>query len=136
MKKLLIVATLLLFAGFTYGQSLKKGCIVGVHHITITLKDGATMDQFLAAFESWAAEASKLMKGWNAYLVKGNKGAHANEYGLVWYIDSKEAHDRYLNKDNSWTEEGNSLVGKIQPYLDELEKYGTWTSEFTDWMFL
>ncbi len=135
MKKLIIAAAIILLAGVAFGQTLKKGVILGVHHMTITLKTDVTMDQFLDAFkEKWIPEAEEIFDGWKPFLVKGNKGERVNEYGLVWYIESVSAHDKIYNSDGSFTDEVTAKWGKMQSINDELEKLGTWTYKFTDWV--
>ena len=134
MKKLIFAAALILLAGVAYGQHLQKGVILGVHNVTITLKPDVTMDQFLDAWKKNISEAEKMFDGWKGFLVKGNKGENVNEYGLVWYIESVEAYNKYYKKDESETEEMVILRDKFQPELDELERWGTWTSKYTDWV--
>ena len=84
MRKLFVITALLLFAGIAFGQTLNKGSMIGVHPMTITLESGVTMDQFLDFFTNkWIPEVEKLFDGWKGIIVKGNKGEHVNEYGLV-----------------------------------------------------
>ena len=135
MKKLIIATAFILLAGVAFGQHLQKGVIVGVHHLTITPKSGVTMDQYLDFFKNkWIPEFEKHVDGWKGFIVKGNKGEHVNEYGMVWYIESVKDHDKYLNKDGSNTDEFEAAMEKLQPMQDELDKLGTWSSEFTDWV--
>ncbi len=47
MRRLILTTALVLLAGITFGQTLKKGVILGVHHMTITLEPDVTMDQYL-----------------------------------------------------------------------------------------
>ena len=135
MKKLIIAAAFILLAGVAFGQTLQKGVILGVHHMTITLKPDVTMDQFLDALSNkWIPEAEKLFDGWKGIIVKGNKGENVNEYGLVWYIDSINDRDKYYKSDGNVTDEVAAKMEKLQPINDELDKLGTWTSTYTDWV--
>jgi hypothetical protein len=103
--------------------------------MTITLKPDVTMDQFLDAVKNkWITEAEKHFDGWKGIIVKGNKGEHMIEYGLVWYIESMKAYNKFFNNDGSQTDEGKAVIEKLQPVEDELEKLGTWTSTYTDWV--
>ena len=134
MKKLIIAAALILLAGVTFGQTLHKGSIIGVHHMTITLKADVTMDQFLDVLKNkWIAEAERHLDGWKGIIVKGNKGEHVNEYGLVWYIESVKHYDKYFSDDGP-NDEMEAVFEKTQSAQDELDKLGTWTSTFTDWI--
>lgn len=135
MKKLFIAAAFILLAGVLFGQSLQKGTILGVHHMSITLKPEVTMDQFLDAFKNkWIPEVEKHLDGWKGFLVKGNKGENLNEYGLVWYIETTNDHDIYYKSDGSPNEKMEAVAEKLQPVIDELTKLGTWTSTYTDWL--
>jgi len=135
MKKLIIAATFILFAGIAFGQPLQKGGILGVHHITITLNPGVTMDQYLDFFNNkMIPEFERHFDGWKGFTVKGNKGENVNEYGMVWYIESVKDYTNYYKNDGGLTDEGEAATEKSQPIVDELEKLGTWTSTFTDWV--
>jgi hypothetical protein len=135
MRKLLIITALLMFSGIAFGQTLHKGSMIGVHPMTITLKADVTMDQFIDFFTSkWIPEVEKFFDGWKGILVKGNKGEHVNEYGLVWYIPSMEEYNKYYKSDGTLTDEMAAKVEDFQHINDELDKFGTWTSTFTDWV--
>ena len=135
MRKLILTTALVLLAGITFGQTLQKGVILGVHHVTITLKLDVTMDQYLDVVKNkWFTEAEKYMDGWKGFIVKGNKGEHVNEIGMVWYIESMKDFNKIYNNDGSETDEGKAVFEKMQPIWDELEKLGTWTSTYTDWV--
>jgi len=135
MRKLILTTALVLLVGITFGQTLQKGVILGVHQVTITLKPDVTMDQFLDVFKNkLIAETEKHMDGWKGFIVKGNKGEHVNEYGVVWYIESMKDYNKIYNNDGSQTDEGKAVREKMQPVMDELSKLGTWTREYTDWL--
>ena len=135
MKKLIIAAAFILLAGVAFGQTLQKGSLLGVHHMTITLKPDVTMNQFLDLFtKKWIPDVEGNLDGWKGIIVKSNKGEHVNEYGIVWYIESMKHYNKYYNKDGSQTDEMTAALEKNQPINDELEKLGTWTSTFTDWV--
>ena len=135
MKKIILTAAVVLIVGMSFGQTLEKGVILGVHHVTITLKPDVTMDQYLDVVKNkWFTEAEKYMDGWKGFIVKGNKGEHVNEIGMVWYIESMKDYNKIYNNDGSETDEGKAVFEKMQPIWDELEKLGTWTSTYTDWL--
>ena len=46
MKKLILIGILVLMGGFTIGQTLKTGNLVGIHVLTIELNPGVIMKQF------------------------------------------------------------------------------------------
>jgi hypothetical protein len=45
-----------------------------------------------------------------------------------------EDYDRYYKSDGSVTDEAAAKMEKVQSINDELEKLGTWTYKFTDWV--
>jgi hypothetical protein len=134
MKKLILTTALVLLAAITFGQTLQKGGILGIHQMTITLKPEVTIDQFLDFYQNKVIpESEKLMDGWKGFVVKGNIGEHVNEYRVVWYIESMKDYNKFFTNDGP-TDEVNVLMEKIQPVIDEIHKLGTWTSEYTDWV--
>ena len=135
MKKLIVVTALILFTGVTFGQTLQKGNLVGMHILTINLDPDVTMNQFLDFFSSKVIpEIEESFPGWKAYLVKGIRGENANSFGLIYVIESEEDRNKYYNEDGSQNELGNSIVEKVQPIMTELNQLGTWTTEYTDWL--
>jgi hypothetical protein len=136
MRKLLIVTALLLFAGITMGQVLPKGTVVGTHTLSVTLQPGVTMEQFLEFLSSkYIPEQNKFDPDWQMYLVKGIRGnINNNSIGLIHIIKSEKVRAKYLNPDGSWTELGNSINEKLKPISDELDKYGSYTAQWTDWV--
>jgi hypothetical protein len=42
--------------------------------------------------------------------------------------------DKYYKKDGSFTDEGNEVMKKIQPVIDEFAPMGTFTTVYTDWV--
>jgi len=135
MKKLVIIGILVLLSGITFGQTLQKGNLIGMHVMTINLDPDVTMNQFLDYYSSKVIpELEKNFPGWKAYLVKGIRGGNENSFGLIYVIESEDVRNKYYNEDGSNNELGNSIMEKIQPIMDELNQLGTWTSEYTDWL--
>jgi hypothetical protein len=137
MKKLVLIAAVILMAGITYGQSLQKGNLVGTHVITVSLKPGVTMEKFIEFFSAkLIPEVEKNYPGWKAYIVKGIRGENNNSFGLIYVIKSEKDRDKYYNADGSASELGKSVTEKLQPVLDEAAKLGTFTTKYTDWVIL
>ena len=137
MRKLILTTALVLLAGVTFGQTLQKGGILVVHHMTFTLDPDVTMDQFLDVFiNKWITEAEKHLDGWKGFLLKGDRGENENSYAFMFYIESLEARDKYIDSEGQPNDVGNAAMVKMQPVTDELEKWGTWTSTYTDWVIL
>ena len=131
----LLTAAIILLTGITFGQTLQKGNVIGVHVATITLEPGVTMEQFIAFYTNkFIPEFEKNRTGWKAYLVKSIRGDINNGLGLVIVIKSEKDWERYYNADRSYTELGNSANEKLKPILEELKKFGTLTTTYTDWV--
>jgi hypothetical protein len=135
MKKLFLIAAVILIAGITYGQSLQKGNLVGTHTITVSLKPGVTMEKYTDFFKTKVIpEMEKNMPNWKFYLVKGLRGENINSFGFIIIVKSVQDRDKYYNADGSDNELGKSTNVKFKPVTDELEKLGTYTSKYTDWI--
>jgi hypothetical protein len=136
MKKLIFMMALILLAGITFGQVLPKGTVVGTHTLSITLQPGVTMEQCLEFLSSkYIPEFNKFDPDWQIYLVKSIRGnIDTNSIGIIHIIKSEEVRAKYRNPDGSLTELRNSRNEKLKPIQDELEKMGTFASEWTDWI--
>lgn len=76
MKKLLIITAFLLFAGFTFGQKIEKGGIIGSHvWTTVKLKPGVTEKEYLEFIETkWKPAYEKHFVGVKFFTLRGIKG--------------------------------------------------------------
>jgi hypothetical protein len=79
-------------------------------------------------------EIEKNMPNWKVYLLKGIRGENNNSFGLLYVIKSAQDRDKYYNVDGSDSELGKSLNAKLKPVSDELEKLGTLSTKYTDWI--
>jgi hypothetical protein len=135
MKKLILIAVVILMAGITYGQGLQKGNLVGTHVVTVSLKPGVTMEKYIDFYKTRVfPEMEKNMPNWKFYLVKGIRGENINSFGFIIIIKSVQDRDKYYNADESDSELGKSVNVKLKPVMDELEKLGTNTSKYSDWI--
>jgi hypothetical protein len=137
MKKLIFITGLILLSGFTIGQSLQKGNLIGTHVMTVNLQPGVTMDKFMEFYSHKAIpEFEKYHPGWKMYLVKSIRGEIKNGFGLIFIITSEKDRDKYYNNDGSPNELGKSVIEKMNPVMDEMNKYGTVTTTYTDWLVI
>jgi len=135
MKKLILTAALILVLGVTFGQSLKKGNLIGTHVLTVDLKPDITMEQWQEFYISKVIpEGEKHDPNWKVYLVKGIRGENENSIGLIHVVKSEEHRDKYYNEDGSLTEFGKAYQEKLNPVFEELNKLGTYTFTYTDWI--
>ncbi len=136
MKKLLLIAALKLLLHFSYGQTLKKGNLLGLHVMTIELKPNVTMEQYKTFFITRVIPAyEKEFKGAKGYLVKGVRGESNNSFGTIWLFESEQARNKYFGPDETPNNLGKAAIDKLNPIEKELEeKLGTRTSKYTDWV--
>ena len=134
MKKLILISiVLILTSGFTFGQKLKKGNLIGTHAVTIELNAGVTTEQFLDFYMgTLLPEYEKHLKGWKFYMTKGIRGENENKYGWIAVIESEETRSTYIDNEELWE----AINEKMKPTTEELDKLGKVTSKFTDWLVL
>jgi hypothetical protein len=135
MKKLILIAVVILMTGIAFGQAIQKGTLIGTHVVTVTLQPGVTMEKYMESFNAKVIpEIEKNYLNWKAYLLKGIRGESNNSFGLLYIIKSAQDRDKYYNADGSSSELGKSVNAKLQPVLDEIGKLGTLTTKYTDWI--
>ena len=134
MRKLIIVSAIILLTGVAFGQTLQKGSMISIHVLTITLDPDATMNQYLDVFKNKSLPAmEKNMEGVKTFLLKGDRGENENRFAMAIYFESIKVRDRYWPSGGA-SEEMTAVLEKVSPITQELEKLGTWTSEFTGWV--
>jgi hypothetical protein len=135
MKKIIIAAVFILFAGLAFGQTLQKGGMVSVHEWTLKLNPGVTADQFL---ENWKnnllPEMKKVIPEMKPYMLKGI--GEENLYAGLYYWNSMEDMGKYYNEDGSPTEIGAASHEKIMPLIEKLSEFGEFTWTQKNWLIL
>jgi hypothetical protein len=135
MKKLLLIAVFLLAVDLAFGQPLQKGNLVGLHMLTINLAPGVTIEQYKSFYTSKVIpEYEKYFQGAKGYLVKSIRGEQQNTFGIIWIFASEQDRDKYFNSDGTQNDMGKAAVAKIDPVEKELNKLGTTSSKYTDWV--
>lgn len=135
MKKLILLVLLIFAAGLIYGQNLQKGNLVGTHVMTVTLQPGVTMEQFIEVFKSKVLTTYNIDPDWHVYLVKSIRGnVSKDSFGLIHVVKSDQVRDKFYNIDGSRTELGKLWAEKLLPVTEELNKYGTFTTTWSDWI--
>lgn len=135
MKKIIIFIALVAFAKFSHAQQLQKGNLVGIITLSVTLKPGATMEQFEDFYSNkYIPALEQAFNGMKGSFVKARRGEHENKYGIIWIVKTEEDRDKYFNSDGSFNEAGKAAIDKIANEEKELEKIATVTSVFTDWI--
>ena len=135
MKKLIIAAVFILLTGTAFSQILQKGSLIGIHDFTVTLEPDVTMNQYLDfLINMHVPEYEKSFQGVKLFVLKGIRGEHESGYALIFYFESVKDRNRYFKDEGGFNEVGQSAWEKCQPTFDELNKLGTFSTVYTDWV--
>jgi hypothetical protein len=135
MKKVVLLSTVVLWAGIAFGQSLQKGNLVGLHVWNLTLNPDVTMNQYKDMFvNSVIPEFQKNYPDAKMYLAKGIRGESTNSFAVIFVFETEKARDKYFNADGSVNDAGKAAEEEMKPTMDKLNKLGTSTSKYTDWV--
>lgn len=96
MKKLILVSVIILITEFSFGQTLQKNNLLGLHIITINLKPNVTMDDFKNFFVSKVIPEYEKQFQNRGYLVKCVRGENKNSFGVVWVFKNEEERNKYF----------------------------------------
>jgi hypothetical protein len=134
MKKLLLIAAVIIIAVNSSCQTITKGNFIGFHVYTVNLDPNVTWNQF---YDFWMKKVTpEYEKNFEckAYALKGIRGECANCIAgmIVWKTEADR--DKFFNKDGELNDVGKAAMAKMQPVLDQLAKLGTTTSKYTDWI--
>jgi hypothetical protein len=137
MKKLVFLMALIMLSGLTFGQGLQKGNLVGFHVITVTLQPGVTLEKFIEFYNSKVIPGyEKNFQGGKAFLAKSIRGENKDSYGVFMVFKTEKDRDKYFKPDGSSTDLGIAANDKLKPVFEELNKLGTRTSVYNDWLVL
>lgn len=137
MKKILFIAALLLFAGFSFGQTLQKGSVVSIHAWTVKLNPDVTMNQFLELWENdFKPIFTKALPEMKPFVIKGIQDHNKFEYAGLYVWDSIEAIRKFFNEDGSPTEVGAAATEPLMNFMSEIQKYGEFTYTADDFMII
>ena len=138
MKKLMIISAFLIFTGFAFGQTIQKGAVIAIRtSADLVLKPEVSMNQYLdVLMNKWGPEMQKLFPGSKMYVLKGDRGAMANGYAMVWYFENEAARAKYFTSEGVLKDE--SLGVKMQELNNMLYEYAIdlGFGDYTDWIVL
>jgi hypothetical protein len=133
---LLLIVSILLITTAGFGQGLKKGNLVGIHRITVSLKRNVTLEQFERFYvDKVLPEYEKAWVGLNAYLLRSFRDK--NSFAVVWLFESEAARNKYFTADDKANDLERAAYEKVKPIEEELKKYGTYTVDYKnddDWV--
>jgi hypothetical protein len=103
--------------------------------LTLTLNPDVTMNQYKDMFvNSVIPEFQKNYPGAKMYLAKGIRGESTNSFAVIFVFETEKARDKYFNADGSVNDAGKAAEEEMKPTMDKLNKLGTSTSKYTDWV--
>ena len=138
MKKVLIFLAIALIGNCSFGQTLNKGNVIGLHITTPNLKDGVTMEDYTKIFTSKMIPAyEKAFPGVKAYLIKSLRGQDSGSMGVIFIFSSEASRNKYFNDDGTLTKLGNAASAKMGDADKEEDKYVTSSTvldKYNDWL--
>ena len=138
MKKGLFFLAVALIGIFSFGQTVHKGSLLGLHTVTPNLKEGVTMDAYVKFFTSKAIPAyEKAFPGIKMYLIKSLRGQDSSSVGVIYMFNSETDRNKYFNNDGTMTELGKAGNAKLSDLGKEFDKYETSSNapdRYNDWL--
>ncbi len=120
MKKFSVFTVLLFLACFAFGQSLQKGNLVGVHHYTLTPKEGYTLKQVVKFYvEEYCPAYSKAFPGIDVYFTEVNRGEFKGQFGMLFLCESKAVRDKYWPEKDVSSDLAEAGYKKMQKVWDK-----------------
>lgn len=138
MKKGLFILAFALLGIFSFGQTVHKGSLIGLHTITPNLKEGVSMEDYTKFFTSKAIPAyEKAFPGIKMYLIKSLRGQDSSSMGVIYMFNSETERNKYFNNDGTMTEVGKAASSKLSDIGKELGKYQISSNtppKYNDWL--
>jgi hypothetical protein len=121
MRKLVFVTALLLLSGIAFGQVLKKDVVMMMDvDSELVLKPGVSMNAYIDfLFTTMKPELEKAWPGTKFIWLQGENVEKVNSMIRIWYFESTEVRDKYINPEGIYTDKENmGLMLK----LDQMER--------------
>jgi hypothetical protein len=140
MKKGLFTFAFALLYIFSFGQTIHKGSLLGVHILAPNLKEGVTMQDYANFYmNKWIPEVEKAFPGVKAYLLKSVRGEDSSGMGVIYIFNSEADRNKYWTTTGATTAAGEAAVKAVNDKLGkDIEKYETTSSgvsdKFNDWV--
>lgn len=138
MKKGLFFLAFALTSIFSFGQTMHKGNLLGLHTSTPNLKEGVTMEDYVKFFTSKIIPAyDKAFPGMKTYLIKSLRGQDSSSIGIIFMFNSEADRNKYFNNDGTTTELFKTASAKLSDIEKEMDKYQTSSNapdKYNDWL--
>ncbi len=138
MKKGLFFLAFALTSFFSFGQTVHKGNLLGLHVFTPDLKQGVTMEAYTKFFTSKVIPAyDKAFPGMKTYLIKSLRGQDSTSMGAIYMFNSEADRNKYFNNDGTTTElftTANAKLGEIEKEMDNYITAASAPDKYNDWL--
>jgi|KBSMisStandDraft_5_1062788.scaffolds.fasta_scaffold941791_2 hypothetical protein len=138
MKKGLFSFAFALLGIITFGQTIHKGSLFGLHILTPNLKEGVTMQDYINFCRNrWIPETEKAFPGVKSYLVKSIRGEDSSSVGIIVMFNSESDRNKYWTTTGTMTEAGQAAIKKLGDALGkDSEKYEIPSNpdKYNDWL--
>jgi hypothetical protein len=117
---------------------LKPGAVLSLHRMAAKPDvDRAEVERFLETeyFPAWA----EAFPGSRVFMLRGERGENAAEYGFLWVFESLEARNRYFPVPNEPTDEYTELHEAQLRWLyadDKLPRHAAFAGSATDYVIV
>lgn len=135
MKKIILSLAFILLTGIIFGQTFRKGDVLGIHIANYNLQPGVTIEQaedFLV--NEYCQAFNNAFDGMSAIPLKGLRGEDAGKIAVIFYLESDDVRNKYWAEEGVLTEAGEAAWAEIQPMLEEYSELMIQVSDpYTDW---
>ena len=138
MKKGLFFLAFALTGIFSFGQTVHKGSLLGLHTSTPNLKEGVAMENYAKFYTSKVIPAyDEAFPGMKTYLIKSVRGQDSASMGELYMFNSEADRNKYFNNDGTTTKLFDAANAKVSAIYKEMEKYVTASNtpdKYNDWV--
>jgi hypothetical protein len=135
MKKALFLSALALWCIFSFGQTIQKGSLIGVH--IVVLKPGvAAKDYANFCTTRWIPAFEKAYPGAKAYLLKSARGIDSGSMGIIMMFKSEADRNKYWTTSGVMTPAGEAANKKMADAIGKDEKFEDFSApdKYNDWL--
>jgi hypothetical protein len=135
MKKALFVTALALLCIFSFGQTIQKGSLMGIH--VVVLKAGvSTQDYVNFCRTKWIPAFEKAYPGAKAYLLQSARGIDSGSIGIIMMFKSEADRNKYWTTTGVMTAAGQAASKKMADAIGKDEKFEDFSApdKYNDWV--
>lgn len=135
MKKVLFISALALTCILSFGQTIQKGSLIGVH--IVVLKEGVKMQDYADFCKAkWIPAFEKAYPGAKAYLLKSARGIDSGSMGVIMMFKSEADRNKYWTTTGNMTPAGVAANKKMADAIGKDEKFEDFSApdQYNDWL--